>query len=110
MNESIYMRDVLLAARNASAGTIAAVVGSLALVYIVSSYVVSYRRLSHIPGPPLAAWTNLWWVNAAISRKGHLYLYDACKKYGMTDSGTLAQDSQLTYHQDRLFESHRMSS
>lgn len=96
--ESIYLRDVFLAARNASAGTIASVVGVLALVYVVNSYVASYRRLSHIKGPPVAAWTNLWWINAALSRRGHLYLYDACRKYGMTDDDSVAQGSELTLH------------
>lgn len=28
--------------------------------YLVISSVSQYWRLRHIPGPPLAAWTNLW--------------------------------------------------
>jgi len=65
----------------------------LDLPNVVSSYVTSYRRLSHIKGPPVAAWTDLWWINAALSRKGHLYLYDACRKYGMTNGDSVAQGS-----------------
>jgi hypothetical protein len=29
-------------------------------VYLVLSPVLQYWRLRHIPGPPLAAWTNFW--------------------------------------------------
>lgn len=32
----------------------------LACIYFVFSTVVQYWRLRHIPGPPLAAWTNFW--------------------------------------------------
>ncbi|KAK5082769.1 hypothetical protein LTR05_006649 [Lithohypha guttulata] len=67
---------------NVSPRTAAAVLVLLTIVFRIVSYVSSYRRLSHIPGPPLAAWTNLWWVRAATSRKGHLYLYEALEKYG----------------------------
>lgn len=52
------------------------------VVYQVYSWIASYRRLSHIPGPRLAAWSNLWWVRAAVSRKGHLYLDEVLRQYG----------------------------
>lgn len=29
-------------------------------VYLVLASVLQYWRLRHIPGPPIAAWTNLW--------------------------------------------------
>lgn len=32
----------------------------LAGIYLVFSAVLQYWRLRHIPGPPLAAWTNFW--------------------------------------------------
>jgi len=32
----------------------------LAGVYFISTTVPQYLRLRHIPGPPLAAWTNFW--------------------------------------------------
>ena len=32
----------------------------LAGVYLISTSVLQYLRLRHIPGPPLAAWTNFW--------------------------------------------------
>lgn len=51
--------------------------------YIVFSYTTSYRRLSHIPGPRLAAWSNLWWIRAASSKRGHLRLNEVCEQYGM---------------------------
>lgn len=33
---------------------------SLTALYLIGSSVIQYWRLRHIPGPPLAAWTNLW--------------------------------------------------
>lgn len=53
------------------------------LMWYVVSTVVAYRRLRHIPGPPLAAVTSLWWITAAVSEKGHLALADVCTRYGM---------------------------
>lgn len=29
-------------------------------VYLIISSVLQFWRLRHIPGPPIAAWTNLW--------------------------------------------------
>jgi hypothetical protein len=52
------------------------------LAYFVFANVRSYRRLRHIPGPILGAFSNLWWIRAAISGQGHLALGDACTKYG----------------------------
>jgi hypothetical protein len=39
---------------------LAAILALLAGVYLIFSSVLQYWRLRHIPGPPLAAWTNLW--------------------------------------------------
>jgi hypothetical protein len=52
------------------------------LGYYLFLNVGSYRRLRHIPGPKLGALSNLWWIRAAISGKGHLALADACTQYG----------------------------
>lgn len=54
-------------------------------------YVKSYTKLSHIPGPRLAAWSNVWWIRAALSKKGHLHLYEACEKYGIELAYALRQ-------------------
>lgn len=54
----------------------------LLIVYFVLAYVISYRRLKHIPGPKLAAWSNLWWIKSVTGGKAHLVLYDVCEKYG----------------------------
>ena len=50
--------------------------------YFVFANVRSHRRLRHIPGPTLGAFSNLWWIRAAISGQGHLALADACTQYG----------------------------
>jgi hypothetical protein len=36
----------------------------LAAAYLLITSVAQYWRLRHIPGPPLAAWTNLWLIRA----------------------------------------------
>lgn len=52
------------------------------LAYFVFANIRSYRRLRHIPGPTLGAFSSLWWTRAAISGQGHLALADACTQYG----------------------------
>jgi hypothetical protein len=49
--------------------------------YLAYSY-LSYRRLSHIPGPWLAGWSSLWLVGAVGRKKSHLEFYEVEKKYG----------------------------
>ncbi|KAH0038946.1 cytochrome P450, partial [Aureobasidium melanogenum] len=52
-------------------------------VYLVFSSILQYWRLRHIPGPPLAGWTNLWLMQ---SMNGKEKFYDIRKrlhqKYG----------------------------
>ncbi|KAH7090845.1 cytochrome P450 [Paraphoma chrysanthemicola] len=38
------------------------VIFGLTLVYLLIGSLVQYGRLRHVPGPPLAAWTDLWLV------------------------------------------------
>jgi hypothetical protein len=52
------------------------------LAYLVFANVRSYRRLRHIPGPTLGAFSDLWWIRAATSGQAHLALADACDQYG----------------------------
>lgn len=54
------------------------------LAFYIVTQVQSYLRLSHIPGPRLAAISDLWWIRAAVSGTGHLALADANSKYGTT--------------------------
>lgn len=80
-----------LAVEYASGGLLAlitAVSWRLVLLYLVLTYVISYRRLKHVPGPKLAAWSNLWWIRAATGGEAHLRLYDVCAKYGRTASSS----------------------
>jgi hypothetical protein len=51
--------------------------------YLVHSY-LSYRRLSHIPGPWLAGWSSLWLVGVVWRKKSHLEFYEIARKYGMS--------------------------
>ncbi len=57
------------------------------LVSVVGAYwllqqYLSYRRLAHIPGPTLAAWSNLWLVRAIWRQQSHLDVGEVSKKYG----------------------------
>ena len=54
----------------------------LLVVYSVASTARSYWRLRHFKGPRLAAFSQLWYIRAAISEKAHLYLSDVCTEYG----------------------------
>lgn len=47
----------------------------------------SYRRLRHVPGPRLAAWTNLWYIRAVLGCRLHVAVADALKEYGRIHLG-----------------------
>jgi hypothetical protein len=51
--------------------------------YLLAKHYLSYRRLSHIKGPWLAAWSNLWLVGAIWRQRSHLEVYEVSKKYGL---------------------------
>jgi len=53
--------------------------------FLIVSY-LSYRRLSHIPGPRLAHWSCLWLVGAIWRKKSHLEFYDLHKQYGQLNA------------------------
>ena len=67
---------------------------TLWLTWYVSTSVISYRRLRHIPGPTIASLSSWWWIRAAVSGEGHLALADVCTQYGMFTSG-LRSESEL---------------
>ncbi|KAK2044941.1 pisatin demethylase [Colletotrichum somersetense] len=57
----------------------------LALALILYRLLVTvrqYRRLRHFKGPPLAAVSNLWFLQVVTGRRGDLDLYRVSKKYG----------------------------
>lgn len=55
---------------------------ALSVVYLIVNTVVSYRKLRHIPGPRLAAFSQLWMFN--VTAKGDVYLSaeQVLRKYG----------------------------
>ncbi|EPE02891.1 benzoate 4-monooxygenase cytochrome p450 [Ophiostoma piceae UAMH 11346] len=60
-----------------------AVAGSILLAtYFVITYIRAYRHLSHIPGPPLAAWTDLWLVRGQLSGQLNFTLLNVNETYG----------------------------
>ncbi|KAF8850435.1 cytochrome P450 [Acephala macrosclerotiorum] len=56
-------------------------IGSVIGYWILVQY-LSYRRLSHIPGPRLAAWSNLWLVKAIWGQQSHSGVYEVSRRYG----------------------------
>jgi ATP/ADP translocase len=48
--------DILLSKLGASCAL------AIAFIYLIITTVISYRRLSHIPGPRFAAFSKLWFI------------------------------------------------
>ena len=51
-------------------------------LWTIANAIRSYRRLSHIPGPPLAAFSRLWLLMGHIGTRIHLDYFEANLKYG----------------------------
>lgn len=60
----------------------AGVAALVAFVYYVTTSIISYRRLGHIPGPRVAAWTDLWLVRGQLSGQLNFTLQEVNEKYG----------------------------
>lgn len=57
-------------------------VGLISVLLTIVNAIRSYRRLSHIPGPPLATISSLWLLKGLLGTRNHLNLYEANLKYG----------------------------
>ena len=55
---------------------------STLILLAIANAVRSYRRLSHIPGPPLAAISRLWILKGLLGPRNHLNLFETSLKYG----------------------------
>jgi hypothetical protein len=69
--------------------------------YLVHSY-LSYRRLSHIPGPWLAAWSNLWLVGIVLRKQSHLEFYELAEKYGIYCSDNISPTNIFRWNSTNL--------
>jgi len=58
------------------------IVSILGVLYLWQAYRL-YRRLSHINGPWLAQWSQLWLLGAIYRQNTHLEVYKLSKKYGV---------------------------
>ncbi|EXJ75069.1 uncharacterized protein A1O5_01765 [Cladophialophora psammophila CBS 110553] len=56
--------------------------GAVLFIWYTVSTVRAYWRLREFQGPPLAAFTNLWYAKAVTTYKLHLILGDVCTEYG----------------------------
>lgn len=56
---------------------------ALNITYFIANTIVTYRKLRHVPGPRLAAFSQLWLFN--VTAKGDVYLSaeQVLRKYGM---------------------------
>ena len=54
---------------------------SISILLTIVNAIRFYRRLSHILGPPLAAFSRLWMLKSLLGLRTHLNLYEACLKY-----------------------------
>jgi hypothetical protein len=95
---SLFFIKVLLPVSIASLAPLVTMPISLSIVaqvyharwYIVAvllaSYIIrkvrTYRRLSHIKGPWLAHFSELWLLATIYQQKAHYVFYDTKKKYG----------------------------
>jgi hypothetical protein len=55
---------------------------TVVLAFYIARGIRSYRRLSHIKGPWLAQWSQLWLLTTIYQQKAHYVFYDIKKKYG----------------------------
>jgi hypothetical protein len=62
--------------------------GLAGLVWLVLAYVRAHARLSHIPGPRLAGWSNFWLLRAQYGGRLSFILADVITKYGMSFNST----------------------
>lgn len=58
--------------------------GALLLLatWLVASTIRQYIRLRHIPGPPIAGFTQFWLIRCVGGGRTHLDLWEAAQKYG----------------------------
>ena len=55
---------------------------STLLLFAFANAIRSYRRLSHIPGPPFATISRLWMLKGLVGDSNHLHSYEVSLKYG----------------------------
>jgi hypothetical protein len=67
-----------------SATLVLALVGAFSFAYLIFNAVRSYQRLKHIPGPRLAAWTELWLFKAALCGNFQLNTEQLFRRYGLS--------------------------
>ena len=73
------------------------------LSYDVLTILRSYQRLRHIRGPTIAAFTNWWWIKAAVSGKGHLALPEVSTNHGKAGEVMLLYKDDVTDYKSRLY-------
>jgi hypothetical protein len=61
-------------------------IGSVLVALYFASLFRAYWRLSHIKGPWLAQFSDLWLLGAIYRQQDHLEFYNLTKKYGWSPS------------------------
>lgn len=86
------MDSILHLSRDQFSGALLlALVGIVCLLYLVLNAVNTFYRLRHFPGPPLAAWTELWLFKAAVGGNFHLTAAKLLQTYGQAQIPALCK-------------------
>jgi hypothetical protein len=56
---------------------------AILLGLVVSSWIRTYIRLRHIPGPPGVGFSKLWLLKKSFGGRFHLDTLELCEKYGI---------------------------
>lgn len=75
-----------------SGALILSLVGTISFFYLIFKALGSFQRLQHIPGPRLAAWTELWLFQAALGGNFHLTAASLLRKHGSSGCLLVARD------------------
>lgn len=64
----------------------AALAGIFSFVWLLSYYIIpyltTYKSLGHIPGPPIAKYSNIWLALGARQGQKYAWVHYAHRKYG----------------------------
>lgn len=72
------------------------------LIYYAATTFLAWRRLRHIPGPPLASISHLWSFFAVASGQSHIKIAKAQKKYGK--AMRIGPDAIMVYDPETLWK------
>ena len=76
-----FLNDITSSGGNVAI-QLASLIAAITFGFLLLQFVVSYLRLRQVPGPFLAAWSNLPRVSWALSKRAHEIHIELHEKYG----------------------------